>query len=229
MRRYEIEAAVDRAQLPGPSTGIMRALLARINARAGIIEPAHQPSLSQLAALSGYSRSTIQRHLNDLEAGGWVIRIRPPMWLARTRHVTTAYAMRVPPGYPQARRRGEPRLGALREDARRAAESELGARDEMARRAAQHTTEDQTDETEVTDSAEAPGGDLELLARTELEALAGRPVSAGTAAAAVRLVLAGRAPQHPAAYLLAALREDPRRYLPGPSGPRQFRDGKFTS
>jgi DNA-binding transcriptional ArsR family regulator len=225
MKRYEIERAVDRAQLPGPSVGLMRALLARINAKSGVIPPEAQPSLSQLASLTGYSRSTAMRHLNVLEDQGWVIRIRPPLWLARTQHVTTAYAMRVPPRYPQARRRGEPRLGAELDAARARAERELAAQEDLARRAADHETEGETDTTDIDRGAAAPDDDLEVIAMKELQALTGKPVGLATGAAAVRLVLAGRSVRNPVAYLLKVLREDPARYMPAPSGPPRFRAG----
>jgi hypothetical protein len=136
MRRYEIERAVLAADLPGPSVAIMLTLCTRIWADQGIIPPAAQPSLNRLAADTGFDRSTIMRHLRLLELAGWVSRIRPPVHLARTLHVTTAYAMRVPGGYAQARGSAHRGLGALTGEARRAAAEALAAQDADARRAA---------------------------------------------------------------------------------------------
>lgn len=229
MRRFDIERAVLRAQLPGPSVAIMLGLCTRINARTGYIPPDAQPSLSRQAAQTGYHRSTVIRHLAALETAGWIERRRPPVELARRYHLTTFYAPQIPASYPQARRRGEPPLGAERDEARRALEQELGAREAMASRAERHKTEEQTETTEVIDrTAAAADDDLATAAKAELEALTGRPVGKATAAAAVRLVLEGRQVRDRRAYLIAALREDPRRYLPSTTGPRQFRDGKFT-
>jgi DNA-binding MarR family transcriptional regulator len=136
MRRYDIERAVLAAPLPGPSVAIMLTLCTRIYADQGIIPPAEQPSINRLAADTGYDRSTIMRHLNDLEQDGWVIRIRPPVWLAQQLHATTAYAMKVPNGYAQASRAQQRALGALTGEARRLAHEALAARDAEARRAA---------------------------------------------------------------------------------------------
>lgn len=136
MRRYDIERAVLAASLPGPSVAIMLTLCTRIYRDEGIIPPAEQPSLTRLAADTGYDRSTIIRHLALLERAGWVIRVRPPKWLAQTVHATTAYAMRVPPGYAQARGSLPRALGARSGEARRTAAQALAAQHEEARRAA---------------------------------------------------------------------------------------------
>lgn len=136
MRRYDIERAVLAASLPGPSVALMLTLCTRIYRDEGVIPPAEQPSLTRLAADTGYDRSTVIRHLAELEAAGWVIRIRPPKWLAQTVHATTAYAMRVPPGYAQARGTLPRALGARSGEARRLAAQALAAQADEARRAA---------------------------------------------------------------------------------------------
>lgn len=139
MRRFELERAVLAAELPGPSVGLMLALCTRIYRDEGIIPQHEQPSLSQLAADTGWDRSTVIRHLAQLERAGWLIRTRPPAWLARQLHVTTSYAMRIPDGYPQASGSTRPGLVALRGEARRTAQLGLVAHEAEARRAA--TTE----------------------------------------------------------------------------------------
>jgi DNA-binding transcriptional ArsR family regulator len=136
MKRYEIERAVLGARLPGPSVAIMLALCTKIWKDEGMIPPAEQPSLTRLAAETGYDRSTIIRHLSSLEAAGWVVRIRPAKWLAQQFHATTAYAMRVPAGYQQARGALHRGLEARSGEARRTAADALAAHAAEARRAA---------------------------------------------------------------------------------------------
>jgi len=236
MRRFDIERAVLAAPLPGPSVAIMLTLCTLIWADEGIIPPGKQPSLSRLAIATGYDRSTVMRHLNQLEPAGWVTRIRPPKWLAQQMHVTTAYAMHIPDGYAQARGNGHLPLGALTGEARRLALEALEARDAEARSAAlrdhaagaaeagsgaRHSPDDQ--------SAEDPGGrrssagdDLELwqIAATELVVITGRKISEDQAREVVRLVLEGREVKRPAAYLRRAVRADPGRFLPRSQPPR---------
>ena len=225
MQRYELERHVDQADLPGPEKAILRMLLSRIHARTGTI-PAHaQPSLSVQASLTGYHRSTVMRHLSALEKAGWITRDRPGPWLARARHLTTAYTIHAPESYPQARRRGGQGLGAERAGARRTEEQGLGAERAGARRRAPHKTERFTERRQTSSSGDGDGcGSLDQIARDELAALTGRQVSIRTAAEAVRLILAGRSPRNPQAYLRRALRADPARYAPPPSGPPPFRD-----
>jgi hypothetical protein len=103
MRRYDIERAALAARLPGPQVAIVLALCTRIYRDQGMIPPAGQPSYNQLAADTGYHRSTIIRHVRRLEQAGWVIAIRPPAWQARQHHITNSYAMQAPANYPQAR------------------------------------------------------------------------------------------------------------------------------
>jgi DNA-binding transcriptional ArsR family regulator len=169
MRRYEIERAVLAAPLPGPSVTIMLSLCTRIFKDEGVIPPGQQPSLSRLAADTGYDRSTVMRHLAQLEREGWVIRIRPPAWLARQLHVTTSYAMQIPPeGYPQARGSGHQALGARSGEARRAATRALAAHEAEARRAALRELGDDAagargsppHKPDTTDNRQAEGGEL---------------------------------------------------------------------
>lgn len=219
MNRYEIERAAMSADLPGPSKSIVLVLCTRIWRAEGIIPPGRQPSLSQLARESGWDRSTVMRHLNALESAGWVIRIRPPKWLARTEHATTAYAMRIPDGYPQARRTRRAGLAAQEAGAGRSAERELAARDDAARRAA---LPDPDRSGEQESSAPPGAGDdigLAQIAAEEVTAVTGRAITAAAAAEVVRLVLAGRDVRNPAAYLREAIRREPLRFLPAAAGP----------
>jgi|ERR1035441_590012 hypothetical protein len=226
MKRYELERAVEHAALPGPAKGILFVLCARISARDGSIPDRYQPSLSMLAAHSGYSRSTVMRHLNGLERDGWVARDRPEKPLSRAEHLTTAYTMSVPEGYPQARVTRHRGLGSRGAMARVTADQELGspAATELGSPAAPIQKRRQKNVLQPRDDDDDSQSELVDIARRELAALTGREVPYSTAAEAVRLVLDGRAVASPAAYLRRALRDQPRRYLPAASGPPNVRD-----
>lgn len=112
MQRYEIERAVRRARLPAPWVAVVLTLCTRIWQPEGIIRGSDQPSLNELAADTGYHRSTVKRSLNGLESAQWVIRVRPSVDDARRLHARTAYALRVPSVYPQARSMVSLELGA---------------------------------------------------------------------------------------------------------------------
>lgn len=74
----------------------MHVLCTHIDAGTNTILPAFQPSLTQLAAESGRDRRTVERDLNVLERRGWVIRRRPSIHDARTKHARTNYTVRIP-------------------------------------------------------------------------------------------------------------------------------------
>lgn len=123
--RFEIERALKLSRLPPTSRHVMHVLCTRMDAETNLILPRYQPSLTNLARETGYDRRTITRHLTRLEAAGWLIRVRPTLDDARTKHKRTAYTPLIPEGsYPQARAfagaRGtaSPDLGAQRPKAR---------------------------------------------------------------------------------------------------------------
>jgi hypothetical protein len=137
--RFEIERAVLLSDLAPGCRHLAHVLCIRIDAAAGVILPAYQPSLSDLARDSGRDRRTIMRYLNVLEREGWVKRRRPPAALARKEHRRTHYAI----GIPQARDSMPPELGALSPAARDSMPPELGtlpseARDTVPHRSSGH-------------------------------------------------------------------------------------------
>lgn len=221
MRRFEIERAVLRAQLPAPSVAIMLVLCTRMSARDGAIPRDHQPSLTWLAEASGQDRRTVMRHLAQLEAAGWLARDRPRRADAARYHITTAYDLAIPGAYQQARGTHSLAPGAHGPRSRGAGPPGPGAGHAEARGAAPHS---QRETGEGQTSSGTAGDDLATIAQSELAALTGRQVPARTAAEAVRLILDGRQVRNPAAYLRRALRADPARYAPAPSGPPPFRE-----
>jgi hypothetical protein len=225
VKRFEIERHVLRARLEAAEVDILLVLCTRMDADSGFIERRFSPSLKQLARWTGLHKSTVCRYLHRLEAGGWLIRHRTPIHIAREHHVTTRYEIRVPFFYVEASRSLPPELVAEDDAASRAARSELVAGSAEAGRAARHKSSE-TDRTQV---VIRPDDDpLVDIARNELAAATGRNITSATAGEAVRLVLAGRRVEHPEQYLRASIREDPHRFLPSAGHqPPRFRDGQF--
>ena len=88
-------------------------------------------SLGALETFTGMSRSSVAKHLNNLEAGGWLRRIRAPGWKARTEHASTRYVTIIPNGYstkrPPHREASAPDgLGLVRESVKASAPDGLG-------------------------------------------------------------------------------------------------------
>ena len=99
--RFDIERAVLASKLPAICRHLVHVLCVKIDAQAGAILAVYQPSLSDLARETGWSRRTVIRKLARLEKEGWIIRDRPPPELARSRHLRTRYTILIP--NPQAR------------------------------------------------------------------------------------------------------------------------------
>jgi DNA-binding transcriptional ArsR family regulator len=89
--RWEVERAIIRSGLPSQARLVALVLLTRTDAATAAIPAQFSPSLAALAADTGLDKSTIKRHLNVLEAGGWVTRIRDPR--AQSSHIPTGYAL----------------------------------------------------------------------------------------------------------------------------------------
>jgi hypothetical protein len=228
MNRYEIERAAKRAALPGPSFALVMLLCSYMSRGTANIPERYQPSLSALAAGSGYCRATVKNHLNRLERDGWLTRNRPPKWLAQTQHARTQYAVHVPHGYPQAR--PDDALGHGQEiaTARPEASPELGHEIAVARPAASHSQKGESEVRTGTTNVVLSDDDLCIIAKVEMRARAGREIDDGHAAEIVRLVLDGRPVRNRGAYLRRAIREDPRRFLPAASSqPAPFGSPEF--
>jgi hypothetical protein len=79
--------------MPAGWRHLCHVLCTYVDLDAGVILPRFQPSLTQLARDSGLHRRTIMRHLNHLEAHGWVTRKRPNPDDARKKQARTQYAI----------------------------------------------------------------------------------------------------------------------------------------
>lgn len=107
--RFEYERAIRRSDLPPPSRHLALTIATWADMDSGIIPERFQPSLSTLEEATGLNRATVQRHLNRLEADGWMVRDRPDPKRARMEHARTRYLLALPPG---ARRTEHLGLGA---------------------------------------------------------------------------------------------------------------------
>jgi hypothetical protein len=100
--RFDVERALRKSELPAGWRHVERVLCEYVDADAGKILPLWQPSLTQLARDTGLHRRTVMRYLAGLEKLGWVVRRRPSVSDARTKHARTQYAVQVGRDYPQA-------------------------------------------------------------------------------------------------------------------------------
>jgi DNA-binding transcriptional ArsR family regulator len=96
--RLEYERAIRRSDLPPPSRHIALTIATWSDMDTGRIPERYQPSLSTLAEATGLNRATVQRHLDRLEADGWIVRDRPEAKKARMEHARTRYSLALPPG-----------------------------------------------------------------------------------------------------------------------------------
>jgi hypothetical protein len=94
--RFRVTLAVRRSRLSAPAKLVML-ILADV-ADVGTAEvPSHRtPSLTVLAREAGLSRSTVAKHLSDLERDGWVVRARPSTAEALGSWERTRYQLQVP-------------------------------------------------------------------------------------------------------------------------------------
>lgn len=98
--RWDVTRAVRGSTLDPQSRLVMFVLADLADADTAQIPTAFSPSLTQLTRETGLSRSTVANRLNALEEGGWVKRARPTVAAARSRKVTTDYALSVPSSAP---------------------------------------------------------------------------------------------------------------------------------
>jgi hypothetical protein len=78
-----------------PARGVALTLATYADAD-GAIPAKFSPSLKNLARASGFGRSTVAAALAKLEAEGWIERTPPPVALARSQRLTTAYRLVTP-------------------------------------------------------------------------------------------------------------------------------------
>ena len=206
--RFDIERAVLKSDLPAGWRHLMHVLCIRLDAQAGVILSAYQPSLSDLARDTALHRRTVMRYLTGLEGRGWITRRRPPIELARRLHRRTSYGLQVPEGYPQARDGMPPGLGANGHLARDTAPPGLGAAPAGARGTAPHG------------SSESSGSsDLDAIINA-IKERDGVTVDRNWAARVREQILGARDVRHPAAYMRRAIRDaPPGTYSPAPQPP----------
>lgn len=92
--RWAFERAVLASDLPAPARLILLVLAVVADWPAGTTPAEHTPSLTRLATLTGLSRASIAEHLNRMESGGWVLRLRPTPAQARGKKERTRYRLR---------------------------------------------------------------------------------------------------------------------------------------
>lgn len=98
--KWEINKAVRTSGLPAPSRLIILVLSDLADVDTGIVPDSRTPSLRELAEWTGLDKSTVTRHLDALDASGWVVRTRPAVEVARREHVKTTYRIGMPLGAP---------------------------------------------------------------------------------------------------------------------------------
>ena len=96
--KWEINKAVRTSGLPAPSRLIILVLSDLADVDTGIVPDSRTPSLRELAEWTGLDKSTVTRHLDALDASGWVVRTRPAVEVARREHVKTTYRIGMPLG-----------------------------------------------------------------------------------------------------------------------------------
>jgi hypothetical protein len=210
--RFDIERAVLASDLPPGCRHLCHVLCVRIDAQAGRILAAYQPSLTELARDTGRDRRTIMRYLTFLERRGWVTRARPKAELARRLHQRTQYAMRIP-DYPQARDTMPPGLGTERREASDAMPPGLGTGSPEAGGTMPHRS---------SGSSGSSDADLEVIIKT-IWGKAGITVTHEWAERVREQILGARDIRNSAAYLKRAIETAPKEtYTPTATPPRDL-------
>lgn len=215
--RFDVERAVEKSGLPPIGRHILLVLCGRMMQGSTLIPREFSPSLTTLAAGTGWDRRTIMRYLTELENAGWLIRHRPPPEKARREHARTAYTVLMPglgAGSSQPRDTGTPGLGARSAQARDTGTRGLGADGPEARGTAPHSqglSDQRTDQSE----------DLADLVIKQLHERTGITVTHEWAEKTRDLLLTRPGIVNPRAYLIRVITTDPHpeRWLPTPEPP----------
>lgn len=209
--RFDVERAVEASALGPIGRHIILFLCTRMMAGSTLIPREHSPSLTRLAAGTGWDRRTVMRHLALLEQSGWLIRHRPDPHAARTRHARTSYTV-LAPGLARGTPPGG--VGAASPGAGGARPPGLGAGTPGARGTAPRKSDPSDHKTDQS-------GDMgELVARQLLDRT-GVTVSREWAEQTAGLLLARPGIKNPRAYLIRTITTDPHpeRWLPTPVPP----------
>lgn len=167
-----------------------------------------QPSLNDLAWLTGMSRASVKRHLNWLEHADpvQVRRHRPLPADARRYHRRTAYTVFVTDQHGSA-----PAMPGL------TLQQQLGARRAMSGPTLQQwlgAGGAAGDDDDMTTSAPWLDSSIVAVAADELSRATGRQITQQQAADAVRQICEGRQVKKPVPYIRRAIRDNARRWLP---------------
>jgi hypothetical protein len=215
LTRFDFERAfVDPASdLNGSICHLLHVLAMRLDKDQFTILPRYQPSLTELARDMHCNRRTAMRRLSRAEASGWIVRTRPSVHDARTKHARTQYTLRIPPGYLEARGIKAAELEAGNRQPGGTTPPELGT----GKREASGTMPHRSSE-----SSASSDGDLDLII-SEIEKRTGKRPGK-LAAVKIRGELLGKASspvRNTQAYLRSSIgREpDPWRWLPTPTPP----------
>jgi hypothetical protein len=96
--RFEYERAVRSSDLPPLSRLLALTVATWADVRTGVIPDRLTPSLTTLESATGMVRASVRKHLDTLEAGGWLKRDRPAVAAARSKKARTKYSIKVPRG-----------------------------------------------------------------------------------------------------------------------------------
>ncbi len=96
--RFEYERAVRSSDLPSLSRLLALTVATWADVKTGVIPDRLMPSLTTLEAATGMARASVRKHLDTLEAGGWLKRDRPSVAAARSEKARTKYTIKVPRG-----------------------------------------------------------------------------------------------------------------------------------
>jgi len=104
--RWRVVDAVEASVLPAIARHVLLTLANHADVTTGELGE-NSPSLTRLAQWTGWKPTAVKAHLLTLEAGGWLVRRRPPVAAARAQKERTRYAVRIPgeaPGMPVSSR-----------------------------------------------------------------------------------------------------------------------------
>jgi hypothetical protein len=212
--RWDAERAVKASELPAIARHMLLDLLTYTDAGTLVLPYRWSPSLTGLEDDTGWSRRTVTRYLDLLEAEGWLARLRPTVHDARVKHRRTAYTVMIPDGLgtqaAQSRVTASPGLGTGPAQARVTASPELGTAGPGASASARliQTVPDQPENPDLT----------EVVIRA-LHRETGVTVDADWAAGTVEAILSRPGVKNPRAYLIRIITTDPHRWLPTPQPP----------
>ncbi len=215
-----------RSQLPALTRHLLITLASHIDEATGVISEGHSPSFATLIAETGMSRSTLAAHLARAEAAGWLHRKSPSRADALRHHSRTRYTLTVPAGIDlsddTAAADGPvqaPNAVGLVDGLRPVREpNTIGAAAEPAGAPRRVRVADRFGSGgEHRGDGSIDGSDHDLLTTIQhtIREATGRRVSREWAAMVRRDVLGARLDvRAPAAYVAAAIRRDPVRFIP---------------